>query len=102
MKRVSFKIAKVIKEAGYPQLGVELWYTIEGKYIDGVSNERYAICPTYFEVWCWLWKEKNIQLQPTQNVIYIWPKGILIDNNSDVEDGIITAINYLVDNNLIK
>lgn len=116
MKRVSFKVAQALKKAGYPQV-LEYWKYLEdntywyypdgklekkGNVPDYIDISKLTFDPTYLEVWLWLWKEKNIQLQPSQKIVYIWPNGILIDNISDVEDGIITAINYLVDNDLIK
>ena len=106
MKRVSFEVAKAIKEAGYPQLGVELWYTIEGKYINGCSKERYAICPTCLEAWIWLWQNKNIKIVVSPNCLCIWIglKCVNFDSKltNNPEQDIMTAIEYLVNNDLIK
>lgn len=56
MKRVSLKVAKAIKDAGYPQdyENAEDTYT---NLIGGIW-----VKPTYIEVWLWLWREKKIDL----------------------------------------
>ncbi len=85
-KRVSYTVAKAIKEAGYPQYENEL---------EGVPKVLYV--PTYFDVWLWLWREKELTRMA------IWDKIADIKGNYfDPEEAIIAAIDYLVDNNLIK
>lgn len=46
----------------------------------------------YLEVWLWLWREKKVDKQHL----------FILDPNEDPEEAIITAIEYLVTNNLIK
>lgn len=99
LKRVSFKVAKALKEAGYPQtkgLGFDL-HGIGGKPVnkDGYSQ------PTYLDVWLWLWREKRIYLQVRHRVMFK-RYGLPEQNFSDLEKAIESSINYLVDNNLIK
>lgn len=107
-KRVSFKVAKAIKEAGYPQ---DIWkcnwfYSEDGELLN-ISNTGYYEfpAPTYLDVWLWLWK-KNIR-------IYVkdFFGGLVVSESSsgydsvsytEPEEAIIAAIEYLVDNTLIK
>lgn len=107
MKRVSFKIAKVLKEAGYPQDELDSpnshWFYDE-------ENKCDILRMTYIEVWLWLWEEKNIQIDVVSTfektcVVVIWESGkrIFVQCKCiDPEDAIIAAIDYLVDNDLIK
>lgn len=58
MKRVSFKVAKAIKEAGYPH-NHYMSYTCSGELVSWDSHHVHdgAIlypAPTYLEVWLWL------------------------------------------------
>jgi len=86
MKRVSFEVAKAIKEAGYPQgdknSGLTDVYPLEdhddnvipytriGKLTTNyhcqtfriLSDIPFVVAPTYLEVWLWLWKEKGIYI----------------------------------------
>lgn len=112
MKRVSFKVAKAIKEAGYPQ-ECGLWYNKNG--VEFSYTEDYSECyarPTYIEVWLWLWREKKIHFCPYHNGIEIdytegeyWQKYMEVhglEEVNDPEEAIIMVIEYLVNNNLIK
>lgn len=113
MKRVSFKTAKAIKEAGYPQYGhCEEYYDSCGKVVDKMCDMRKLVfpCPTYLEVWLWLWREKKIYLNTnTQRkgiVCVYWDDTILHEVKdmklTDPEESIIAATEYLVNNDLIK
>lgn len=92
MKRVSFKVAKAIKEAGYPQVCNSPCYITEDctkkydadydgdmpiiekeeynegqyidifGYIDEECNPPRCYAPTYIDVWLWLWKKKNLYI----------------------------------------
>lgn len=127
MKKVSFKIAQAIKKAGYP---LERFQTVSREQFEAGFGYKYSTdknfysespsilhpedndtidmyyCPTYIEVWLWLWREKDLRIQPTQfNRCYIQ------NHNSsyhyefecdDPEEAIATSIEYLIDNNLIK
>lgn len=111
MKRVSFEVAKALKEAGYPQNadeGVEHWYCQDGGIDTNLIDDPICSCPTYLEAWLWLWREKKISIYP-EECLDKWAVFELGSNHSregyiynDPEEAIITAIKYLVDNNLIK
>lgn len=111
MKRVSFEIAKAIKEAGYPQGQEEYAYRSNGEtYIfeDMFDHIPDYCCdaPTYMEVWLWLWREKKINIKDSRDgAIWIWigdNPSIYLQVSIDPEEAIITAIKYLVENNLVK
>lgn len=117
MKRVSFKVAKAIKEAGYPQHNQLItdigWYNMAGIYTNQLpthwegDNMFVAVAPTYLEVWLWLWKEKNIKfsIEPNDNLseCYTTDLGYLISEfGDDPEEVIVSAIEYLADSDLIK
>lgn len=111
MKRVSFKVAQAIKEAGYPQYNTNVLdgYDILGKPTTIYSSAEKCeyIAPTYIDVWLWLWREKRIKLsvEPNEDETECYTKdlGKLISNfGSDPEEAIESAIEYLVDNDLIK
>lgn len=93
MKIISFKVAKAIKEAGYPQDKSEYneGYAISKVYYDVYSSRddrwypssadtghrlsfdddyyypedcgEFCVAPTYLDVWLWLWREKKIWIQ---------------------------------------
>lgn len=122
MKRVSYKIAKALKEAGYPQEwnDTEFFYTENGELKRGDDYEgnpiedimyyqRYAVpAPFVMEIWLWLWREKKINIDIS--------KGLGIDVRSwvgegrearmfkryDPEEAIEKAIDFLVENKLLK
>lgn len=123
-KFVSFKVAKVLKEAGYwnPGTIIKCSYN-NGCYIDdGRFYENGCVCPwnklypapTYLEVWLWLWRQKGITLEPSKEGILVLEcedeNGQLYyshniysqDENKDPEQAIANAIEYLAKNNLIK
>lgn len=114
LKRVSFNVTKAIKEAGYPQEKLtDKVYLVncdkEGKLAHYNSALFYdcVVAPTYLDTWLWLWREKNIKIDIdycinkcaifdiTQEVIYA-------RTFNDPEEAIIAAIEYLVDNKLLK
>lgn len=106
MKIVSFKVAKAIKEAGYPQ-GAEntAYYNENGVLIKPFvynGGDEIADAPTYLDAWLWLWREKNIQIQNEFDSANIWPIGVSISYYADPEEAIEAAIEYLADNDLIK
>lgn len=114
MKRVSFKVAKAIKEAGYPQYGhCEEFYDSHGNVVSKMCDMHKLVYPrpTYIEVWLWLWREKKIKtlLSPVfdddgndRDKVWIAIEAKEFDEYDDPEEAIIAAIEYLVDNNLIK
>lgn len=117
MKRVSFEVAKAIKEVGYPQKGNAHSTYYDEQYKETFipfecNRSRDYLAPTYLEVWLWLWREKHIEFAPTHNSIEfaqgdesLWLKSIDIPElatKTDPEEAIIKAIEYLVENNLIK
>ena len=124
MKRVSFKVAKAIKQAGYPQEkkdGTAL-YPVNGEFkgklcsynSDAPERDKQSIvAPTYLEVWLWLWREKKCYIQhelcfrndnessfvcvdKINNIA--WVKSL----SEDPEDAIIAAIERLVEKDLLK
>lgn len=123
MNRVSFKVAKALKEAGYPQGTTRYLYAIknydtykEGDIIDTFfetwTNENVVGSPFELDVWLWLWREKQcaINLQLLSYPCVGWAFSIECVDTSCLkpivydtqEDAIIAAIEYLVDNCLIK
>lgn len=118
-KRVSFAIAKALKEAGYPQGEIDYAYFIEdfrtlkaGQMTASFlfPNAKKADAPYAIDVWLWLWREKGIKIvaEPRKNVfVYIVADfyGLPYEMSnvfSDPEEAIIAAIEYIVDNNLLK
>lgn len=104
-KIVSLKVAKAIKKARYPQdiSTNDHYYTEDGQlsnlYYWGVPYYAvYCFAPTYLDVWLWLWREKSLTKTD------VWENYIndISNNYIDPEEAIITAIEYLVDNDLIK
>lgn len=88
-----------------------------GKEIWGWSDYCFRCVkpfPTYFELWLWLWREKGITIEPSKDGItvieckdenshlYYGHNIFSQDDNKDPEESIIIAIEYLVDNDLIK
>lgn len=123
MKIVSYKVAQAIKKAGYPQeCNVHIsYYDKDGQYHYGSqigapksSFHGTVYAPTYLDVWLWLWREKKTHIEFGDMVYKIydateWVDGYgyhLIDLSNkvvnDPEEAIISAIRYLVDNDLIK
>lgn len=111
MKRVSFKVAKAIKEAGYPQ-GTEntAWYNENGELVKPFvfnGGNEVADAPTYLEVYLWLWDELGIKfiidLDEDGAKCYGRVNDVIIDESGDdPEEAVITAIEFLIDNNLIQ
>lgn len=109
MKRVSFEVAKYIKEVGYPQANYGSSYSVNGQALYGAITENEYYAPTYLNVWLWLWREKSIQVD-IESKIDFTVESLIFDKNDcltevvgkDPEEAIIAAINYLVKNTLIK
>lgn len=127
MKRVSFKVSTALKEAGYPQIESKtqtyyckqynfvkkeyFWELRDGDEIDFECNREYnstslILAPTYLEVWLWLWREKmeciNIMTVIDGECRAICNNGDIMPKCEDPEEAIITAIEYLVTNRLIR
>lgn len=116
MKRVSFKVAKAIKNSNYPQKigisdkryiigpGIKTNEPIESIGIkDEYRNIDYVLAPTYIELWLWLWQEKKIAIEVNHSFKEGWFSSLLRDERfSTQEDAILAAIEYLVDNNLVN
>lgn len=127
-KRVTFEVAKALKEAGYPQpmLGfgyatkhqvIEFCNFNEGEIIDldafTPNLGDYVYCPTYIDTWLWLWRKKKIAIGcPYENTYNYWFTNINAENdkslilwkyssreNEDPEEAIAKAIDYIVKNN---
>lgn len=116
MKRVSFKVAEAIKKAGYPQELKEgtIFYCENGlkdKYdseLYELFDPMYCVCPFAMEVWLWLWREKkkwidvSFSLDEGNWTFMQNPSPCDCGLYNDPEEAIIAAIEYLVENNLIK
>lgn len=111
MKRVTFKIAKALKDAGYPQEG-RWYYSPDGSIGEVVPDPEDYLAPTYLEIWLWLWREKGIKIDITTYfdsikgykslatiLCYKYTYSI---ECSDPEETIKSAIEYLCNNDLIK
>lgn len=121
MKRVSFEVAKALKEAGYPQGNENMIYLT--KPCCGVNpghitswevmshrdiGKNFVVAPTYLEVWLWLWREKRKWIE----IVFSededgWtfmqnPSPCDCGLYNDPEEAIIAAIEHLVTNDLIK
>lgn len=122
-KRVSFKVATALKDAGYPQElndKNEYYSTNIDKenpdceitdepftpYSFETSVYEYYVAPTYLDVWLWLWREKGIRLP----IGYHKETFVVVDetnmiefySKNDPEESIEKAIDYLIDNKLLK
>lgn len=129
MKIVSYEVAKAIKEAGYPQDNVKYIHKVksfpmyyngdyvpdyEYFYLNYISDFDFQLCvaaPTYVEVWFWLWRTKKISINIDHLHGIFWGAntyGEYVKNgdgkpeHNDPEDAIMDAVNYLVDNKLLK
>ena len=129
MKKVSFEVAKALKEAGYPQGNTDKCYLTadhnqyykKGQIVYNeddywtILTKNLADIPTYIEAWLWLWREKNIRfdVEDLWDANLSYPErgcasntnqlgGICTPEVSDPEEAIIKAINYLVDNDLLQ
>lgn len=115
MKRVSFEVAKAIKDAGYPQSNMRnTFFNKQGELLvvtninDRIEYDIYA--PTYLDVWLWLCREKGIYLNTNtqrSGIVCVYLDDTIIHKIKDMkltdpEEAIIAAIEYLTDNNLIK
>lgn len=128
LKRVSFKVAMLIKEVGYPQGETDKVYVVkdkrlplygnrieEGSLIDSEFRD-FSLCidaPYTMQVWLWLWREKGIYIDIahyySSDEATIWDKKYnkiksidCFGKYQDPEEAIIAAIEYLVTNDLIK
>lgn len=126
-KLVTYKVAKALKEAGYLQPITGFGYATKQQTIDFCNFDEgdifdldtfppelddYVFCPTYLDAWLWLWKDKKLYIDICSDwdatSMSIWGDGgsrpLLIDpiEYSDPEEAIASAIEYLVENNLIK
>lgn len=119
---VTFKVAKALKEAGYWNPGTIIkcsynnsCYIDDGRfYKDGCVCpwDRLYPAPTYIETWLWLWREKkneiDIQVLSRRGGggrVRVFPdyfKLSKVFELNDPEEAIAKAIDYLVENNLIK
>ena len=118
LKIVSLKVANAIREAGYPQDRSSNCYnacTGEFHYTScsdsWLKDGDYIDAPTYLEVWLWLWREKKICINcklDKYNLLPMWwctnedDINYNTPNFNDPEEAIISIIEYLVDNKLLK
>lgn len=122
-KIVSLEVAKAIKKAGYPMRKV-ICGRYRGEpvmYDEEPDEENWADCdawylPTYLDVWLWLWRKKGIEIElngnvyqrivdcykPLREMPWDYDEESNPPTSLDPEEVIIAAIEYLVDNDLIK
>ena len=109
MKRVTFKVATALKDAGYPQEGCGEYFNKYGA-IDSYLGYNIAR-PYALEVWLWLWREKKICINCNYDKYNMPPMwwcnnedriNYNAPNFDDPEEAIINAIEFLVENDLIK
>lgn len=106
-KRISFKVAKAIKVAGYPfeYNDCNLIDICGCDYNKWKYWSRFINC-TYLDVWLWLWKTNKVYLKIEKHYLVVWfddkeeLKHFTI--NKSPEKAISDAIDYLADNDLIK
>lgn len=104
MKRVSFEAAKSLKEAGYPQYGYcDSYYDFDGHLVSKFCNIKKLVYPAPYvmEAWLWLWREKRISVD-IDCYNGFWSSDVNGTDCNDPEEAIIAAIEYLVEQNLIK
>lgn len=115
MKRVSFEVAKALKEAGYPQnpYNTTLWFNLNGEQIsddavidDDVDINTVCAAPTYFEAWVWLFNKKDIVIEPkcqiNDNGKCYWENGYIDCTYYDQEEALEAAIEYIVASKRLK
>lgn len=113
MKRVSFETAKALKEAGYPQENNRICYSEIGDLITISGNTNldfstdFLAAPTYLDVWLWLWREKGIAIDVKEfdgewDSVFVHAYSYVSTPKTDPEEAISTAVDCLVENNLIK
>lgn len=123
-KRVTFKVAKYLKEVGYPQEGKFGYRDGESSLVSyPIDGVEFYVAPTYIDVWFWWCDHLNyINKRKLQSIRIFKGKnkwevrfncGCLLDSDDDdgcyyefigntQEEAISNAIDYLADNNLIK
>lgn len=119
MKRVSFPVAKALKEAGYPQgetrqAYVNTYGEFYGELVNAWKFDKFKNlidAPYVMAVWLWLWREKKIYIDIAKYYMsvevciydkdYITIKNIEMDC-VDPEEAVTTAIEHLCEENLIK
>lgn len=107
MKRVTFEVAKALKDAGYPQTGGDWWYSSDGELSEDFYPEYMEFfAPTYIEVWLWLWREKAVPLEilfyEPRSKWYVFCEYNEMPFKDNPEEAIVEAINHLVTNKLLK
>lgn len=123
-KRVSFEVARALKEAGYPQDKETLVYltapccgvnpgniaSLKVMSLYDVGN-NFVAAPSYIDAWLWLWREKGIMVDTSQiggkvdAEVYTSDEEVLYVGNElhdDPEEAITKAIDCLVENKLLK
>lgn len=113
MKQVSYKVAKALRDAGYPQ-GKTLYRYVtcdvdtykEGEIIDAFyevwASNNVIDAPLALDVWLWLWREKMFSIDVDCYNCIKWATNINGIEFNDPEEAIIAGIEYLVDKKLLK
>lgn len=112
MKRVSFKIANTIAKAGY--FGKYNKICVVEQIVDSktlILNKDHELIneevPTYIETWLWLWRDKKLYIDVdlaigTEETVSYLHYNLEAFESNDPEEAIKKAIEYLIDNDLIK
>lgn len=113
MKPVSYKVAKAIKEAGYPQGVTPYEYVTkdyatfkEGEFIDSFfsvnAGDNVVDAPYVMEVWLWLWEFKDIHISVKRqgffSVAEVFGHKFAFETP---EESIAAAIDFIVDSGLV-
>ena len=115
MKHVSYKVAKAIKEAGFPQDVTPYQYVTkdystfkEGEVIDSffqcAAGDNVIDMPSVLEAWLWLWREKQIIIKVTGCCCFIEINGVLKSGipDKEPEEMIAKNIEWLVQKGWIR
>lgn len=107
MKKVSIEIAKILKDAGYPLTYNEIEYEEPWGGINSYIDYNNPNLPAYMDVWIWLWSDKKIHIEIFDSKITTQCYATINGQTDTVlfnspEEAIEQAIEYLVNNNLIK
>lgn len=117
-----YLMSAIEKELAYREFGLFPKDYFPGELVSAGSYSKYDVetcdAPTYLEVWLWLWREKKMPIECVKDwTTSNWYFNIvdlvkLTDTTgvessdyllySDPEEAIISAINYLAENDLIK
>lgn len=99
MKIVTFKVAKFLKDHGFPQTGHGPVYKESGELENGFTDlgEGTIAAPTYFEAWNWLSKEKNLIFGVECTGRGFYRDTVRYKEVDNPEDAVISGVEYICD-----